>query len=106
LQFGISFRFAPRLRTAGARNVLVRLWKLNDGEPRDFMVALYKTCWARPAATLPRRCGRPSSPGSNRTPSEIHAPGHRTYSWSEDAKPLMAMPSRHCSFRFAARTIL
>src|SRR5260370_5247395 len=26
------------LRTAGARNVLVTLWKLNDGEARDFMV--------------------------------------------------------------------
>jgi CHAT domain-containing protein len=30
------------LRTAGARNVLVTLWKLNDGEARDFMVAFYK----------------------------------------------------------------
>jgi CHAT domain-containing protein len=31
------------LRTAGARNVLVTLWRLNDGEARDFMVAFYKT---------------------------------------------------------------
>jgi CHAT domain-containing protein len=31
------------LRTAGARNVLVTLWPLNDGEARDFMVAFYKT---------------------------------------------------------------
>jgi CHAT domain-containing protein len=30
------------LRTAGARNVLVTLWPLNDGEARDFMVAFYK----------------------------------------------------------------
>jgi CHAT domain-containing protein len=30
------------LRTAGARNVLVTLWKLNDGEARDFMIAFYK----------------------------------------------------------------
>ena len=28
------------LRTAGARNVLVTLWPLNDGEARDFMVKL------------------------------------------------------------------
>ena len=31
------------LRIAGVRNVLVTLWKLNDGEARDFMVAFYKT---------------------------------------------------------------
>ena len=31
------------LRTAGARNVLVTLWPLNDGEARDFMVKFYKT---------------------------------------------------------------
>ena len=30
------------LRTAGARNVLVTLWPLNDGEARDFMVKFYK----------------------------------------------------------------
>ncbi len=30
------------LRIAGARNVLVTLWPLNDGEARDFMVAFYK----------------------------------------------------------------
>ena len=37
------FGLARALRTAGARNVLVTLWKLNDGEARDFMVAFYKT---------------------------------------------------------------
>jgi CHAT domain-containing protein len=31
------------LRTAGARNVLVTLWPLNDGEARAFMVRFYKT---------------------------------------------------------------
>jgi CHAT domain-containing protein len=31
------------LRTAGARNVLVTLWPVNDGEARDFMVAFYRT---------------------------------------------------------------
>jgi CHAT domain-containing protein/Flp pilus assembly protein TadD len=30
------------LRTAGARNVLVTLWPLNDGEARDFMISFYK----------------------------------------------------------------
>jgi CHAT domain-containing protein len=30
------------LRLAGARNVLVTLWPVNDGEARDFMVAFYK----------------------------------------------------------------
>ena len=35
------------LRTAGARNVLVTLWRLNDGEARDFMVAFYKTWLAQ-----------------------------------------------------------
>jgi CHAT domain-containing protein len=30
------------LRTAGARNVLVTLWPLKDGEARDFMIAFYK----------------------------------------------------------------
>jgi CHAT domain-containing protein len=36
------FGLARALRTAGARNVLVTLWKLNDGEARDFMVEFYK----------------------------------------------------------------
>ena len=31
------------LRIAGARNVLVTLWPLQDGEARDFMVAFYRT---------------------------------------------------------------
>jgi CHAT domain-containing protein len=38
---------ARALRTAGARNVLVTLWKLNDGEARDFMVEFYKTWLAQ-----------------------------------------------------------
>jgi CHAT domain-containing protein len=37
------FGLARALRTAGARNVMVTLWKLNDGEARDFMIAFYKT---------------------------------------------------------------
>ena len=36
------------LRTAGARNVLVTLWPLNDGEARDFMVAFYRTWLSQP----------------------------------------------------------
>jgi CHAT domain-containing protein len=36
------FGLARALRTAGARNVLVTLWKLNDGEAHDFMVDFYK----------------------------------------------------------------
>jgi CHAT domain-containing protein len=41
------FGLARALRTAGARNVLVTLWKLNDGEARDFMVEFYKTWLAQ-----------------------------------------------------------
>jgi CHAT domain-containing protein len=37
------FGLARALRIAGAHNVLVTLWKLNDGEARDFMVTFYKT---------------------------------------------------------------
>ena len=36
------FGLARALRTAGARNVLVTLWPLNDGEARDFMISFYK----------------------------------------------------------------
>jgi CHAT domain-containing protein len=36
------FGLARALRTAGARNVLVTLWKLNDGEAHEFMVDFYK----------------------------------------------------------------
>jgi CHAT domain-containing protein len=36
------FGLARALRTAGARNVLVTLWKLKDGEAHDFMVDFYK----------------------------------------------------------------
>jgi CHAT domain-containing protein len=37
------FGLARALRTAGARNVMVTLWSLNDGEAHDFMVEFYKT---------------------------------------------------------------
>ncbi|HYQ91971.1 MAG TPA: CHAT domain-containing tetratricopeptide repeat protein [Candidatus Competibacteraceae bacterium] len=44
------------LRIAGARQALVTLWKLNDGEARDFMTAFYKTWLSQersdPAAAL------------------------------------------------------
>jgi CHAT domain-containing protein/Flp pilus assembly protein TadD len=36
------FGLARALHTAGARNVLVTLWKLQDGEAHDFMVDFYK----------------------------------------------------------------
>jgi CHAT domain-containing protein len=36
------FGLARALRTAGARNVLVTLWKLDDGQARDFMVDFYR----------------------------------------------------------------
>jgi CHAT domain-containing protein len=36
------FGLARALRTAGARNVLVTLWPLDDGFARDFMVDFYK----------------------------------------------------------------
>jgi tetratricopeptide (TPR) repeat protein len=36
------FGLARALRTAGARNVLVTLWKLKDGEAHDFMADFYK----------------------------------------------------------------
>jgi CHAT domain-containing protein len=36
------FGLARALRTAGARNVLVTLWPLEDGMARDFMVDFYK----------------------------------------------------------------
>jgi CHAT domain-containing protein len=36
------YGLARALRTAGARNVLVTLWQLDDGLARDFMVDFYK----------------------------------------------------------------
>jgi tetratricopeptide (TPR) repeat protein len=45
------------LRTAGARNVLVTLWKLNDGEARDFMVAFYKN-WLNQVRSDPAKALR------------------------------------------------
>ncbi|MET4201970.1 CHAT domain-containing tetratricopeptide repeat protein [Bradyrhizobium sp. LA6.12] len=45
------------LRTAGARNVLVTLWPLNDGEARDFMIAFYKT-WLSQARSDPAKALR------------------------------------------------
>ena len=46
------------LRTAGARNVLVTLWPLNDGEARDFMVAFYKTWLAQAGRSDPAKALR------------------------------------------------
>ena len=45
------------LRTAGARHVLVTLWKLNDGEARDFMVAFYKN-WLNQVRSDPAKALR------------------------------------------------
>jgi hypothetical protein len=46
------------LRTAGARNVLVTLWPVNDGEARDFMLAFYRTWLATSSSSEPmRQCG-------------------------------------------------
>ncbi|MCS3932080.1 CHAT domain-containing protein/Tfp pilus assembly protein PilF [Bradyrhizobium elkanii] len=45
------------LRTAGARNVLVTLWPLNDGEARDFMIKFYKT-WLSQARSDPAKALR------------------------------------------------
>jgi CHAT domain-containing protein len=42
------FGLARALRTAGARNVLVTLWKLNDGEAHDFMVDFYENWLSQP----------------------------------------------------------
>ncbi len=42
------FGLARALRIAGARNVLVTLWPLDDGDARDFMVAFYKN-WLGPS---------------------------------------------------------
>jgi CHAT domain-containing protein len=50
------YGLARTFRIAGARNVLVTLWKLNDGDARDFMVMFYKNWLAQsrsdPAAAL------------------------------------------------------
>jgi CHAT domain-containing protein/Flp pilus assembly protein TadD len=45
------------LRIAGARNVLVTLWPLNDGEARDFMIKFYKT-WLSQARSDPAKALR------------------------------------------------
>ncbi|MDE5454137.1 tetratricopeptide repeat protein [Bradyrhizobium sp. CSA112] len=45
------------LRTAGARNVLVTLWPLNDGEARDFMSKFYKT-WLSQSRSDPAKALR------------------------------------------------
>jgi CHAT domain-containing protein/tetratricopeptide (TPR) repeat protein len=45
------------LRLAGARNVLVTLWPVNDGEARDFMVAFYKT-WLNQIGSDPAKALR------------------------------------------------
>ena len=41
--FGRCVLLARALRTAGARNMMVILWKLNDGEACDFVIAFDKT---------------------------------------------------------------
>jgi CHAT domain-containing protein len=51
------FGLARALRIAGARNVLVTLWKLNDGEARDFMIAFYKN-WLAQARSDPAKALR------------------------------------------------
>jgi tetratricopeptide (TPR) repeat protein len=45
------------LRTAGARNVLVTLWPLNDGDARDFMIAFYKN-WLNQVRSDPAKALR------------------------------------------------
>ena len=76
-------------RTAGARNVLVTLWPLNDGEARDFMTPSIAPGWRKPGtATRPRRCAKPASPTST-TPIRCCATqecGRRTFSWSDRMK--------------------
>jgi CHAT domain-containing protein len=51
------FGLARALRIAGAQNVLVTLWRLNDGEARDIMVAFYKT-WPLQARSDPAKALR------------------------------------------------
>ncbi|MFZ1413472.1 MAG: CHAT domain-containing protein [Defluviicoccus sp.] len=46
------------LRTAGARNVLVTLWPVNDGEARDFMVDFYKRWLSQAGRSDPARALR------------------------------------------------
>ena len=45
-------------RTAGARNILVTLWPLNDGEARDFMVAFYRTWLSQAGRSDPAKALR------------------------------------------------
>jgi CHAT domain-containing protein len=51
------FGLARALRTAGARNVLVTLWPLDDGVARDFMVDFYKN-WIGQSHSDPARALR------------------------------------------------
>jgi CHAT domain-containing protein len=51
------FGLARALRTAGARNVLVTLWPLDDLLARDFMVDFYKN-WLTRAHSDPARALR------------------------------------------------
>jgi CHAT domain-containing protein len=51
------FGLARALRTAGARNVLVTLWPLDDGMARDFMVDFYKN-WIGQSRSDPARALR------------------------------------------------
>jgi CHAT domain-containing protein len=51
------YGLARALRTAGARNVLVTLWPLDDGLARDFMVDFYKN-WLTQAHSDPAKALR------------------------------------------------
>jgi CHAT domain-containing protein len=51
------FGLARALRTAGARNVLVTLWKLKDGEAHEFMVDFYKN-WLTQSRSDPAKALR------------------------------------------------
>ena len=47
-----------RRRASGARNVLVTLWPLNDGEARDFMAAFYRSWLAQAGRSEPAKALR------------------------------------------------
>jgi CHAT domain len=52
-----AFSVTRALRTAGARNALMTLWKLNDGEARDFMVDFCEN-WLGQARSEPAKALR------------------------------------------------
>jgi len=51
------YGLARAFRTAGARNVMVTLWPLNDGEARDFMKDFYRN-WLSQARSDPAKALR------------------------------------------------